>query len=245
MLSYYWESITPKICPICNGVQSFYASDDGLQYYCLCATLKWLDRRHQEAEEWETRVAPAKLSDLVPLAIPDETAAKDLRKTLEVVRSFLDFPDFWMLLQGDTGCGKSHILRSIKTALPWLVTYISAESLQSKLFSALGSGRVDEFRRVLELAPVLLIDDLGIEHKSSFTLDTIAGVINVRYSNHIEKPTVVATNLSFGDLTASPDIALRRVGSRLVDTKISKYLPLTQDDFRNPSVQMRMRKSVR
>ena len=195
--------------------------------YCICSMLDWLGNQSRETSGIEIPIAPAYLSDL--------KNSKNYGGLIEDVKKFMDYPKEWIVIQGSNGIGKTLILRAIKTELDALALFISADRLQQKLFSA--QHKEDEVQKLIDTistAPVLLLDDWGLEHKSSWTTDTIASIINRRYMFPADLPTVVTTNSQMEYLVASPDVATRRIASRLLDVNIAQWYTITMDDHRIP-----------
>lgn len=235
------------ICPICRDYRSFVVREEGKEeksLYCICSTLRWIDEKSTSLSQFETPVQRKLLEDLRTIALPDPVAAKDLQILLKFLGTWLENPLEWMLIQGGPGVGKSHILAAIKTRLPYLVTYISAERFQQQLFAARTTENgVQDLVEALSLAPILLFDDWGLEHNSSWTTDTFAAIINRRYSHPEEWPTVVTTNIPISQLLEGSDISIKRIASRLADTQVSEIFRLRQVDFRSPIAQQSIEKA--
>lgn len=218
-------------CPFCNGFRHATDPESGNMYYCLCSITTWLDEKHSRLQMVETHSTPAALSQIAPLT--EYPGAKELSNLLKEIKEWLIKPDHWFLISGGFGCGKTHILRAIKTIYGSLAFYISAEDLNSAIFRGLKEKDLDELVIELASAPVLLIDDLGIEHSNKMFTDTFAQIVNRRYNAGPEDyPMIVTTNLSPTDLVKSPDLATGRLASRLVDERYSRVHKLLQPDYR-------------
>lgn len=229
----HWVSLTQKICPICDGFQQGRDKQDGQDYYCLCATLQYLDRRWHEFHLYESWCEPLTLDALTPIPLPSVEAANDLNKLLDAVKEWMVEPTSWMFIQGGVGCAKSHVLQAIKTTLPWMTCYISAAQLQGSLFASFKKDDTQELIRAMSLAPILLLDDLGLEHPGAWTTNMFASVIDNRYARRTELATIVTTNIDPADLIGSVNQATRRIASRITDRGVSKRFILRQTDYRN------------
>ena len=80
--------------------------------------------------------------------------------------------------------------------------------------------------------PILLIDDWGMEHDNLWTTDTVASIINTRYSFADQLPTVLSFNYSRETLMASVSMAKKRIVSRIFDVNISARYVFNHEDFR-------------
>lgn len=141
--------------------------------------------------------------------------------------SVLDWADSlsnWLVLQGNNGCGKSHLLSALENLFgPWAL-YLSMPDLEQWYFDSLkqDTGEID-FSGLIEMIsrhPILLLDDVGSEHESKFVMSATRKIIDFRYRMYSEFPTVVATNLD--------NMALRlrdtRIGDRVFDTTRSTVI---------------------
>lgn len=229
-----WAETQGSDCPVCHDWRSgFVDTPQGKKnIYCICSTLRWLQASYFSLHEYETPIRPASLNDLGPIGVPPE-ADRDLTTLLDFIGKWLVRPTLWFIIQGGNGSGKSHILRAIKTQLNGLAAYISTDRFQQKLFSIReDSGKIQSLIDSLSTIPILLLDDWGLEHESSWTTDTLASIVNRRYMFPEEFPTVVTFNTPLGTLLTSPNPAKRRIISRLIDTDISKVFQLRQADYR-------------
>ena len=148
-----------------------------------------------------------------------------------------------ILLTGKTGCGKTHLAVSIVTELikrnfdlydclfvtaPELLLEIRATFRPSyKKYDDCGNCEADTENDVLDKyskCELLILDDLGAEKVSDFTIQSLYLVIDRRNKNL--KPTIVTTNLSLEEIETQIDA---RMASRLADMKIIK---LNMPDYR-------------
>jgi len=147
----------------------------------------------------------------------------------------------WITMEGENGTGKTHIMRSIKTHFGGLCAYISADKFQQSLFTAVKNDKnKDEVAELIDFVstiPILLIDDWGMEHDNMWTTDTIASIINTRYSFADQLPTVLSFNYSRKTLMASVSMAKKRIVSRIFDVNISARYVFDHEDFRAQETQ--------
>jgi len=238
-----WRTAMGNICPICDGGNALVRDigDGPEKIYCICSLLIFMHNNYYDLLGGESPHKPAYLKDLKPLGI-DPVADGILLHTIDHITNWLEELDSWIILLGPNGVGKTHMLRAIKTHLGSICAFISADKFQQDLFSARNKdGQVEALVERLSKIPVLLLDDWGIEHESSWTTDTLASIINFRYSFSDALPTVVSSNLTMKDLMGTPDYARKRIASRLLDSKISTVIELQGRDYRSKTTQNEMK----
>lgn len=140
--------------------------------------------------------------------------------------------DRWILLQGVSDTGKSHLaaaalVQAIKdqgkrgrfiTTIDWLLYLRQNRDEQSRLL------------RQVMTAPLLVIDDLGTENASEWTLNTWYSVFNYRAFTNRSLPTLITTNYPLKELgdrwaaAATPRDA-QRVVRRISDSSILIEMP--------------------
>lgn len=120
-----------------------------------------------------------------------------------------------ILMQGGTGLGKTHLSLAIAESCvnnEVGVVYASAQQLLHKLendkFGKTQEGFLDS---VLE-CDLLIIDDLGTEFYTQFTISAFYDIINTRLLEN--RATIINTNLSVEEILAkySPRVASRIIG---------------------------------
>ena len=125
-----------------------------------------------------------------------------------------------LLLSGSTGLGKTFLSACIARTVSdsgHSVVYETA----GRLFRNLEAGRFEddqEARRQGEIytrCDLLILDDLGTEMVTQFTISALYAIVNDRLLDHL--PTVISTNLTTGDLGKrySPQITSRLLGNYL------------------------------
>jgi len=147
-----------------------------------------------------------------------------------------------ILFTGKTGCGKTHlavaILRELVKRLDaYEFCFITAPELlleiratfkpHAKKYNDAGQCEADTEQDVLDKyskCELLILDDLGAEKVSDFTIQSLYLVIDRRNRNL--RPTIVTTNLSLEEIETQIDA---RMASRLADMKVVK---LTMPDYR-------------
>ena len=126
-----------------------------------------------------------------------------------------------LLLYGKTGLGKTHLSLAVagKAAESgYGVIYTSAQNLFNKLEKekfGRSDGNTEE--TILD-CDLLIIDDLGAEFTTQFTVSALYNIIN---SRELEgKPTIISTNLTPEQLTSTYS---ERIASRILSNFVMLY----------------------
>jgi DNA replication protein DnaC len=172
-----------------------------------------------------------------------------------VMRSFAETVTGWVVLNGASGLGKTHLLAAAANALlaaghapVYVVAVDFLDYLKSALKAAMRSRQNGEesgrdaddgfetMERRMEQArtcEVLLLDDLAAERETEWSVERFYALLEYRYRN--ELPTVLASNLHPEDFPA-------RVASRLQDRRLCRVVELEGADYRiSPSSLSRER----
>ena len=91
------------------------------------------------------------------------------------------------------------------TSLPRLFQYMNSSSFEQK----------GEYMNKLNKCRLLIIDDLGTERNTEYSMELIYSIIDDRYVNR--KPMIVTTNLSLTELNNPTDRVHDRVFSRILN----------------------------
>lgn len=133
-----------------------------------------------------------------------------------------------LLLHGKTGLGKTHLSLAIAGRVierGYGVVYSSAENLLNRLQDEhFGRSGGDTMQSLLN-CDLLILDDLGTEFRSSFTISAIYNIVNSRQLT--EKPVIISTNLSMKELM---EYYTERFSSRVIGSYTS--IPFCGNDVR-------------
>ena len=122
-----------------------------------------------------------------------------------------------LLFWGNVGTGKTFLAGCIANALleqkiPVLMTSFP------KILNALGglySSERNEYLASLNRYTLLVIDDMGIERESQYTVETIYTVIDERYKSG--KPLIITTNIQLDALKSPQDVEHARIYDRIME----------------------------
>jgi DNA replication protein DnaC len=150
----------------------------------------------------------------------------------EAYRLALDYaksPGSWLVFQGVTGCGKTHLASAIvnyryqagKPAL-FVVVPEFLDHLRST-FSPESKVSYDQLFESVKTTPLLVLDDFGEQATTPWAQEKLYQVINYRYNAQL--PTVITTRSSLEDIES-------RISSRFVDPKLSTPFNINVPDYR-------------
>lgn len=133
---------------------------------------------------------------------PDKDNMKEILNHLKEYASNFSRSSESILLVGGTGLGKTHLSASVARVLIENGHDVVCESAQN-IFSNFNKERFAQSESDLVCdkyfqAELLIIDDLGAEAVTQFSVSCLYNLINTRLNNGI--PTIVSTNLSSGEI---------------------------------------------
>lgn len=171
------------------------------------------------------QVSHLKANGLQDKSLRDYTFANDKGYNPEI-RKAHDYVAHWeemrekslgLLLWGDVGTGKSFFAGCIANALlekgiPVLMTNFSRIlNTLTGMYSDDRNQFIDSFNKY----SLLIIDDLGIERGTEFSLEQVFNVIDSRYRS--KKPMIVTTNLTLEELKHPGDLTRARIYDRILE----------------------------
>lgn len=142
-----------------------------------------------------------------------------------------------LLIYGDVGNGKSHMSFCIANKLLSLGNPVIATSMDGLLnrikqsFNKWGSEGETEIVNSLVNADLLVLDDLGTENKSEWSVSKVYNIIDARYRSNL--PIIITTNLTITELENT-------YGKRTID-RINEMCTFYKND--GPSVRKEIGKS--
>ncbi|MBI3977875.1 MAG: ATP-binding protein [Chloroflexi bacterium] len=162
----------------------------------------------------------------------DGLTADEVANLLEldrVVREFANVPDGWLILQGKTGCGKTHMAAAIAQEVQRRgepVLFVVVPDLLDYLRSTYQpDSRVsyDEVFESLRTCKLLVLDDLGAHASTPWAREKLYQIVNHRYVARLA--TVVTTNCSLEELEP-------RIASRMADPRLGVNFWIKAPDYR-------------
>ncbi len=120
-----------------------------------------------------------------------------------------------ILMYGNTGLGKTHLSLAIAGEVAkkgYTVIYGSAQNLLTNLENEkFGRGIQVGVEQSIQDCDLLIIDDLGAEFSTQFTVSAIYNILNTRLL--MSKPTIISTNLTIKEIE---DKYTQRIASRIL-----------------------------
>ena len=138
-----------------------------------------------------------------------------------------------VLILGDTGVGKTHLMECMATYAVELgkeIKYSTAFNFNQDMlrFHCASLEEKGDIMNNYINVDILFLDDLGTENKiTNVTNEYLYSVLNERMLNH--RKTIITTNLDFGQLQ---DVYGERIFSRLMHKKQSLKINFTGKDLR-------------
>lgn len=157
--------------------------------------------------------------------------AESLEQAYNQARHFAQNLNGWLLLQGSTGCGKTHLAAAIANfavALGVPTLFITVPDLLDTLRFAYNDPEAtfeERFDQVRS-APLLILDDFGTQNATPWAQEKLFQILNFRYINHL--PLVVTTNLTDRDFD-------ERISSRLQHPELVTRVKILSPDYRDPT----------
>ncbi len=148
----------------------------------------------------------------------DETL---FREATAVAKDFADGPNGWLVIEGPTGTGKTHLAAAIINAIvdrgeP--AKYVSALNIPELVINERNDSNGGDVFTPLLHAPVLAIDDLGAQQSNNWVDAKIDQLLTHRFNGRLATILVLAKAKS-----ALPE----RVGLKLDDPDLACLLHLT------------------
>ena len=121
-----------------------------------------------------------------------------VEEAYEAAEHFAQKPEGWLVLEGDNGCGKTHLAVAIAkhcleeglivlfAVVPDLLDYLRAT------FAPQAEEPYDSAFTKMKEAQVLILDDLGSEQSTSWANEKLFQLLNFRSNARL--PTVITTN---------------------------------------------------
>ena len=236
---------TTDVCQICGGepfcdglgvIRYDVPVDDprfGKLFRCPNNPVEYDTERHERLREVGNLAAFAEkvfhnFEIATDIHTPEEQQSLNL--AVDVAWRFSQAPDGWLLFEGTYGCGKTHLAAAIGNECLQRgdsVLFITVPDLLDHLRAAYGPSSeigYDETFDQMRNAPILILDDLGVENPSPWAQEKLFQLLNHRYSHQM--PTIITTNADINVLDP-------RIRSRLLDLNLIRRVLITAPDYRS------------
>ena len=154
---------------------------------------------------------------------------QNLEQAYHIAFNYAQAPDGWLILQGENGCGKTHLAAAIanrRRGNGHRVSFVFVPDFLDHLRSTYAPDSKVTYDEVFERvknAPLLILDDYGEHAASAWAQEKLYQLINHRYNARL--PLVVTTCCPLEDIET-------RVSSRLADSQISLVFVIMAPDYR-------------
>ena len=214
-----------------------------LPHPCRCEQER-IDREaaEQEARRHRQAVADLKRRGFTDPAMEDWTFANDNGKCQQMKHAHF-YVEHWptmqtenigYLLWGGVGTGKSYFAGCIANALMEQEVAVRMTNFALILNDLTASyENRNEYIARLCRAPLLILDDFGMERGTEYGLEQVYNVIDSRYRSR--KPLIVTTNIPLQDLQHPQDTAHARIYDRLLE--MCAPIRFSGENFRKATAQ--------
>ena len=214
-----------------------------LPHPCRCEQER-IDREaaEQEAHRHRQSVTDLKRRGFTDPAMEDWTFANDNGKCQQMKHAHF-YVEHWptmqaenigYLLWGGVGTGKSYFAGCIANALMEQEVAVRMTNFALILndLTASYEGRNEYIARLCR-APLLILDDFGMERGTEYGLEQVYNVIDSRYRSR--RPLIVTTNIPLQDLQHPQDTAHARIYDRLLE--MCAPIRFSGENFRKATAQ--------
>lgn len=226
-------------CPICGEVverELDYPLVDGsgttkrMKVHCMCRC----ERQEKEAydgrlqfEEEQRRITYLRQLSLMDsrlkgVRFTNYQVTSENQKAFGIAKRYVEYFDEMfscgqgILFWGDVGTGKSYTAAAIANEILEKMQPVIMTSF-IKLLDELSRFDNDSSEHVskLNLAKLLIVDDLGAERGTDFALEKVYDVIDSRYRS--KKPIILTTNLDMAQMKNCSDVRYKRIYDRIFE----------------------------
>ena len=202
--------------------------DFGRAQPCACVRAEDERERRERLLRYSRLGSLARLTfdTLLPRGRSTDPATGDrYAHAVETAERFAEYPQGWMVLTGEPGCGKTHIAaaianRAIERGTPAL--FLSVADLLDKLRASYAEDAETPYERLLDQvreAPLLVLDDLDSYSETPWAREKFYQVVSHRF--HAALPTVFTSD-------RPPEDIDERLGARLTDPALAQVFTLAR-----------------
>jgi DNA replication protein DnaC len=229
------EPANSVACPVCKGARVVHPRlSSGQPDYshvvaCRCVKTGQADGRQSRLKQYSNLGSLSRFTfeNLMPEGRSSNKRSQErFSRASEAVRAFAAAPKGWLVLGGPSGSGKTHLAAAIvneriRQGQP--AFYITAPDLLDRIrasFNPDSEMPYDEFFEQVRNAPLLVLDDLGVQSATAWAKEKLDQLLTSRFNN--ELPTVIVTNTPVEKMDD-------RLRTRLTDLRLSQVFILEED----------------
>lgn len=205
---------------------------------CICKCQVEENRRREEAEELrETmeRIERLKNSSLIDDKLREVRLCsfqkdQDNQKVYALAEKYVErFEEMYekrqgILLWGTVGTGKSFTAACIANELMDRMVPVIMTSFVKILQNIQGNPEEEKiFMNRLNVAHLLIIDDLGTERNTDYALEKVYNIIDSRY--RAGKPLILTTNMTVKEMQENTDTRYKRIYDRIFEMCFPARVP--------------------
>jgi DNA replication protein DnaC len=217
-----------EVCGRCDGAGFVRKAvrlghpDFGKALPCECTLDEGEDQRQARLQRYSNLGALSRLTfdNLSPRGrSPALHHQESFAEAVKAARRFADATEGWLVFSGPSGSGKTHLAAAIagqRIQSGQVALFMVVPDLLDHLRAAYQPGSetgYDDLFELLRNAPLLILDDLGVQSSTAWAEEKLFQLINHRYSAQLA--TVFTTNLAMETFHA-------RIQSRLSDAALSE-----------------------
>jgi DNA replication protein DnaC len=210
-------------CPICKGAGFIHPllpsgkPDFSRVVACRCTKDELEKERQTRLQQYSNLGSLTRFTfdNLVPQGRSgDPVNQKQFSRAYDAAKAFAAEPEGWLILAGPSGCGKTHLAAAIaneRLSHGFPVFFITTPDLLDHLRSTFSPGSeipYDELFDRVSNAPLLVLDDLGVQAGTPWAKEKLDQLLNHRFNR--ELPTVIVTIVPVEQLK-------ERIRTRLTD----------------------------
>jgi DNA replication protein DnaC len=229
------DSVSTSNCPICDGTGTVYPRlpSGKLDYSrlvpCKCIKDKVSSQRESRLKKYSRLGALARFTfdNLVPEGRSTNPHSQEsFACAFRAARDFAATPKGWLVLGGASGSGKTHLVAAIvneriRQGQP--AFYITAPDLLDRIrasFNPDSEMPYDEFFEQVRSAPLLALDDLGVQSGTPWAREKLDQLLTSRFND--ELPTVIIASVPVEQMDD-------RLRTRLTDPRLSRVFVLEEE----------------
>ena len=234
------ERITPlepeptevDLCARCGGAGFVRRTvrlghpDFGKAFPCECTQDEKDDERLDRLQRYSNLGPLARLTfeNLIERGrSPNSSHQESFASAVGTARSFADAASGWIVLSGPSGCGKTHLAAAAANGCierGHAALFMVVPDLLDHLRAAYQPSSEVAYNELFELvrnAPVLVLDDLGVQSSTGWADEKLFQLVNHRYNAQL--PTIFTTNLELAAFD-------QRLQTRLGDPTLAQVFTL-------------------